>query len=642
MKAIKYLSCILLLSFFPRIYSQIPDTVWTKTFGGPLADAGNSVRQTIDGGFIVAATTSSFGAGGQDVYLIKTDENGDTLWTKTFGGQANDRASNVVQTNDNGYAIFGTTNSFGNGGDDFLFWKTDSLGNTQWYKTYGGAVNERAYEGLQTLDSGYVIVGDSLGSNSKAWMIKTDKAGNFTWGRTIGNHFANNYFTGRSVQQLNNGQYVMVGTHAYQVYPISYAVEYSLSRISPTGDSLSYRYYGMYGNARCPSVRELSDGNLFIGGCYSIGGNNLHPWILKTSYSGNIIWEQSIVGSQIPVELTALELTFDGGFIMTVGSFGGPAVQDFQLLKCDENGVLSWEKIIGGPSDDKAYSVWQTNDSCYVVTGYTKSFGAGDSDIWLLKFKYNPPPAKIQIQFFPSVDTAQVLGGCTTPEIICKNLISTNERDSISIEPGFNTNFYYIDSSGYQIPLNNYYFIVIDSLDQYEYELWYHPKSFLPFNPILIAFDSTFYSNQNEFNIQLIVKKDGLRIDSLSQPFHADFGLGVEEDGEVPEAFSLSQNYPNPFNPYTKIKYTIPSITLRQAQSDNWVTLKVYDVLGNEIATLVNEEKQPGTYEVKFIILSDEGRNLTSGIYFYQLKIRGPELNSGQGFIETKKMVLIK
>jgi len=87
-------------------YSQIPDTVWTKTFGGALADVGNSVIQTNDGGFVVAATTSSFGAGGQDIWLIKTDENGDTLWTKTFGGIGDDITSNVVQTIDKGYAIF--------------------------------------------------------------------------------------------------------------------------------------------------------------------------------------------------------------------------------------------------------------------------------------------------------------------------------------------------------------------------------------------------------------------------------------------------------------------------------------------------------------------------------------------------------
>ncbi|MCW8961279.1 MAG: T9SS type A sorting domain-containing protein, partial [Ignavibacteriaceae bacterium] len=94
------------------------------------------------------------------------------------------------------------------------------------------------------------------------------------------------------------------------------------------------------------------------------------------------------------------------------------------------------------------------------------------------------------------------------------------------------------------------------------------------------------------------------------------------------------QNYPNPFNPSTKIKYTVPSVTLRQAQSDIVVTLKVYDILGREIATLVNEEKPAGEYEVEFNSHSGEVRNLPSGIYFYQLQ--------AGDFISTKKMILLK
>ncbi|HQF43468.1 MAG TPA: T9SS type A sorting domain-containing protein, partial [Ignavibacteriaceae bacterium] len=107
------------------------------------------------------------------------------------------------------------------------------------------------------------------------------------------------------------------------------------------------------------------------------------------------------------------------------------------------------------------------------------------------------------------------------------------------------------------------------------------------------------------------------------------FSSEIEIEIKSPDIFSLEQNYPNPFNPTTKIKYSIPTVTLRQAQSDNWVTLKVYDVLGNEITTLVNERKPAGNYEVEF-----SGSDLTSGIYFYQLK-------SGL-FMQTKKMVLLR
>jgi hypothetical protein len=233
------------------------------------------------------------------------------------------------------------------------------------------------------------------------------------------------------------------------------------------------------------------------------------------------------------------------------------------------------------------------------------------------------------IQFYPPADTAYILGGCTTPEIISHNLISTTIRDSISINPGFNTSFMYYDSLGSPIYIENYYFIAIDSLDEFEYELWFHPKTYPPFDPALILFDSTFYVDQNDFDLQLIAKRNGIPVDSFTQPFRADFGLDVEHDEIPSEEFKLLQNYPNPFNPSTKIKYSIPSNVKRETSI---VSLKVYDVLGNEVATLVNEESATGgagSYEVDF-----NAASLQSGIYFYQLR--------AGSFIETKKMILLK
>jgi hypothetical protein len=113
----------------------------------------------------------------------------------------------------------------------------------------------------------------------------------------------------------------------------------------------------------------------------------------------------------------------------------------------------------------------------------------------------------------------------------------------------------------------------------------------------------------------------------------------TEKNILLPAEFSLSQNYPNPFNPSTKIKFTIPSNVKGEM---SYVSLKVYDVLGNEIATLVNDELSAGEYEVEFGGHSDEGQNLPSGVYFYQLRIEGPETSSGQGMIQTKKMILMK
>jgi hypothetical protein len=102
----------------------------------------------------------------------------------------------------------------------------------------------------------------------------------------------------------------------------------------------------------------------------------------------------------------------------------------------------------------------------------------------------------------------------------------------------------------------------------------------------------------------------------------------------LPKEFSLEQNYPNPFNPGTIIQYAIGS---RQ-----YVTLKVYDVLGNEVATLVNEYKAAGSYKVEFNVGRDSSPALASGIYFYQLKAGDPSTSSGQGFVETKKTIYLK
>ncbi|MHB8905317.1 MAG: T9SS type A sorting domain-containing protein [Melioribacteraceae bacterium] len=105
--------------------------------------------------------------------------------------------------------------------------------------------------------------------------------------------------------------------------------------------------------------------------------------------------------------------------------------------------------------------------------------------------------------------------------------------------------------------------------------------------------------------------------------------MNRKEETEAPFSFQLSQNYPNPFNPTTIIRFSIPTVVKLHATSLQYVTLKVFDTLGNKIVTLVNEEKQPGSYEVIF-----DGSNFASGVYFYTL--------TAGNFSQTKKLLLIK
>ena len=181
------------------------DTIWTQTYGGAESDYGYSVRQTTDGGYILAGRTNSFGAGSYDSYLVKTDAFGDTIWTRTHGGTSRDYGYSVAQTADGGYVVTGTTLSSGAGGYDVWLIKTDANGDTLWTRTYGGPDWDKGYSIRQTADGGYIITGytASFGAgNYDVWFIKTDAAGDTMWTRIWG---GTDDDVGRSVAQTADG-----------------------------------------------------------------------------------------------------------------------------------------------------------------------------------------------------------------------------------------------------------------------------------------------------------------------------------------------------------------------------------------------------------------------------------------------------
>ncbi|MCH8318611.1 MAG: T9SS type A sorting domain-containing protein [Bacteroidetes bacterium] len=185
--------------------------VWAKVF---IINAGREVQQTTDGGYIITGYTNLFGAGGEDIVLLKTDSIGNLEWVKAFGGTNNEKGFSVKQTADGGYIVTGYTTSFGVSGEDVYLIRTDANGDTLWSKTFGGTGSDYGWSVQQTADMGYIITGTRI---NNIFLIKTDSTGNPLWSKTFGGKDANSAY---SVQQTFDGGYIISGEINYEVYII--------------------------------------------------------------------------------------------------------------------------------------------------------------------------------------------------------------------------------------------------------------------------------------------------------------------------------------------------------------------------------------------------------------------------------------
>ncbi|MBU1650630.1 T9SS type A sorting domain-containing protein [bacterium] len=362
------------------IFAQ-PDTLWTKTFGGAGSDRGFIVRQTTDDGFILVGETNSFGAGMYDVYLVKTDASGIEQWNQTFGGSGLDYGSCVQQTSDGGYIIVGGTTFYGAGGYDIYLIKTDASGTEQWSRTFGGSDFEQGYSVQQTSDGGYIVAGGSasFGAGSDdVYLIKTDASGNEQWSQTYG---GSNSDWGYSVQQTSDGGYIITGiTWSYG------AGSYDIYLIKT--DSLGFEQwsqtFGGIDDDYGYSVQQTDDGGYIVaGGIYSNGTGSMDVYLIKTDASGIEQWSQTFGGDGSD-EGMSVQQTSDGGYIIT-GYTGVHPDYDVYLFKTDGSGIEQWSQTFGGSSTDKGNCVQRTGDGGYIITGYTESYGAGNSDFWLIR-----------------------------------------------------------------------------------------------------------------------------------------------------------------------------------------------------------------------------------------------------------------
>jgi len=371
------------ISFLVPIYS-LAQTSFQKTYGSIKNEDGFCIRQTTDGGYVIGGI-EVIDSLNTDIYLIKTDSLGDTLWVKHYGGLVGDIGEAVQQTSDGGYVLVGSTYSYGAGQGDIFVIKTNSNGDTTWTRTYGGAGDEIGEYIQETNDGGFIIGGhtDSFGPRGDFYLIKIKANGDTLWSRNYGGIKHDHGFC---VQQTSDNGYFVVG------HSLSFGASggYYAVKTNSNGDTLWTRGYGGATDSYCLFGQQTTDGGYILTGftdCFGAGGTD--AWVVKTNSVGDTVWTKTYGGMGSDY-FNCVKQTPDGGYILvgSTTSFGFGNT-DVYLVKINSTGDTLWSKTLGGIYEDDGMHVCLTLDGGYVITGSTKSFGNGGFDVYLIKTDKN-------------------------------------------------------------------------------------------------------------------------------------------------------------------------------------------------------------------------------------------------------------
>ncbi len=355
--------------------------MFQRHYGGNADDYGSKVLQMDDGGYLVASITESYGAGYGDIYLIRTNEYGDVLWTKTYGGIDDDVPNAMIKTNDANIIIAGSTRSYGAGSKDFYLLKINQNGDTLWTKTYGGISEESAYDVIQTSDGGFFIIGNSLTYTfgfSSVYVVKTNSTGEIIWSKSYEKANAN---SGVSAIQLSDNGFFFCGVAQQSLINTS---DCYFIRTNAQGDTIWTKTFGGNDYDGAFQCYDAGDGIIVSGTTKSFGAGNNDIFLGKFDYNGNNIWYKTYGGAGDEIG-GRFARTNDNGYILTgYTSSYGMGNQDVYLIKTDNHGDTIWTKTFGYASIEFAISVIQTSDNGYAISGYTNNFSAG-FDVYLIK-----------------------------------------------------------------------------------------------------------------------------------------------------------------------------------------------------------------------------------------------------------------
>jgi len=408
-------------------FAQAPAIDWQKSFGGTTIESAGIILQTTEGGYIVSCNTQSNDGdvtgnhGNTDIWVVKLSVSGAIQWGKTLGGTESDIAQSILKTRDGGYVVAGYTDSndgdvTGNhGNNDFWVVKLSNAGIIQWQKTLGGTQEDYAYSIQQTIDGGYIVVGNT-GSNdgdvtgnhggSDMWIVKLSATGTFQWQKTLGGTYSD---SGYSIQQTKDGGYIAAGFAASNNGDVTGHIgnlDYWVVKLTNTGTIEWEKSLGGTASEVTTSVEQTSDGGYIIAGMTKSydgdvtgyhGGNGYDYWIVKLSGTGIIQWQKTLGGTEDDFTWS-IKQTIDGGYIVGGSSLstdgdvsGNHGYYDFWVVKLSSTGTILWQKTLGGNFNEFCANIQQTSDGGYIIGG-SSGFVSGDvttnngsNDCWIVK-----------------------------------------------------------------------------------------------------------------------------------------------------------------------------------------------------------------------------------------------------------------
>ena len=534
----------------------------------------------------------------------------DTAWVRRYNGSGNgaDEPAGIA-VDDSGYVyVNGSINNSGSS-DDYGTIKYYPNGDTAWVRSYNGPENgDEGGIAIAVDDSGYVYVTgyswDSGTLNDYA-TIKYRPNGDTAWVRRY-NGQGNSYDIASAIAADDSG-YVYVTGYS-EGSGTSY--DYATIKYTPEGDTAWVRTYNGPANSQdyASCIAVDSSGNVYVMG-YSFGSGTLWDYATIKYYSdGDTAWVRRYNGPANGSDQARAMVVDSSGNVYVTGQSGGSGTwDDYATIKYQSNGDTAWVRRYDGPEDstDYAYAIAVDGSGNVYVTGYSIGSGSGRD--------------YATIKYLPDGDTAWV---------VRYNGLANDHDEAWALAVDNSGNVYVTGRSVGSGTLWDYATIKYQSNGDTAWVRRYNgPAGNGNDHAFALAVDSS-------GNVYVIgeSKGDGTGYDYCTIKYAKTTDVEDEtENQKKPSEFALSQNFPNPFNPTTAIRFKVEGQRLKVPLH---TTLKIYNVLGEVVRTLVNEKKLPGDYSVQWDGKNDRGEQLASGIYFYELKVGD--------YTSTKKMVLLK